>query len=215
MTLAAHFIDVILHVDQYLDQALAAYGPWTLGLLFVVVFCETGLVVTPFLPGDSLLFAVGTFAARGAWRPATAIILLAVAAIVGDNLNYWIGRGVGPKVFQREDVRLFNRKHLTRTHQFYERYGGKTIVIARFVPIVRTFSPFVAGVGAMNYLRFVLIDICGGFLWVGLFVLGGCYFGNLAVVRKNFSLVILVIIALSISPALVEYWRHRRRKTIA
>lgn len=215
MTLLFHLFDIALHVDRYLDQIFAAYGTWTLGLLFAVIFCETGLVVTPFLPGDSLLFAVGTFAARGSWKVATAFGLLAGAAILGDNVNYWIGRVVGPKVFRREESRFLNRKHLERTHRFYERYGGKTIVIARFVPIVRTFSPFVAGVAAMSYLRFVTIDVFGGFLWVGLFVLAGFYFGNLEAVRHNFSLVIVAIILLSISPAIIEYLRHHRKKVVA
>jgi len=205
------FVDWVLHLDAHLDVLIQSYGAWTYLLLVLIVFCETGLVVTPFLPGDSLLFAVGTFAARGSLDPAIAILLLAGAAIAGDTVNYWAGSLVGPKVFHRDDVRLLNRKHLERTHAFYERHGGKTIILARFIPIIRTFAPFVAGIGRMSYGRFLAYNVVGGILWVTLFVLGGFYFGNLPVVQRHFSLVILAIIVISVMPGVIEYLRHRRR----
>jgi membrane-associated protein len=208
-------IDLVLHVDKYLDLIIQQYGLLTYILLFVIVFCETGLVVTPFLPGDSLLFAVGAFAARGSLDVVVALVVLAVAAILGDTVNYWIGAVVGPKVFHKENVRFLNRKHLDRTHEFYERYGGKTIVIARFVPIVRTFAPFVAGIGKMTYGRFLSYNVFGGLLWVLLFVLGGFYFGNIGIVRRNFSLVIIVIVLISILPGVIEALRHRARSRAA
>jgi membrane-associated protein len=208
-------IDLVLHVDKYLDLIIQQYGLLTYVLLFVIVFCETGLVVTPFLPGDSLLFAVGAFAARGSLDVVVALVVLAVAAILGDTVNYWIGAVVGPKVFHKENVRFLNRRHLERTHEFYERYGGKTIVIARFVPIVRTFAPFVAGIGKMTYGRFLSYNIFGGLLWVLLFVLGGFYFGNIGIVRRNFSLVIIAIVLISILPGVIEALRQRARSRAA
>jgi membrane-associated protein len=215
MGFVAQLIDLILHVDTYLDVIVQQFGVLTYVLLFVVVFCETGLVVTPFFPGDSLLFAVGAFAARGSLELGIVLAVLGAAAILGDTANYWIGAIVGPKVFHKENVRFLNRKHLDRTHEFYERYGGKTIVIARFIPIIRTFAPFVAGIGKMTYGRFVSYNVFGGLLWVSLFVLGGYYFGNLGIVRRNFSLVIAVIILLSIMPGIVEAVRHRVRTRAA
>jgi membrane-associated protein len=208
-------IDLVLHVDKYLDLIIQQYGLLTYVLLFVIVFCETGLVVTPFLPGDSLLFAVGAFAARGSLDVVVALVVLAAAAILGDTVNYWIGAVVGPKVFHKENVRFLNRKHLDRTHEFYERYGGKTIVIARFVPIVRTFAPFVAGIGKMTYGRFLSYNVFGGLLWVLLFVLGGFYFGNIGIVRRNFSLVIIAIVLISILPGVIEALRQRARSRAA
>ena len=208
-------IDLVLHVDKYLDLIFQQYGLLTYVLLFVIVFCETGLVVTPFLPGDSLLFAVGAFAARGSLDVVVALVVLAAAAILGDTVNYWIGAVVGPKVFHKENVRFLNRKHLDRTHEFYERYGGKTIVIARFVPIVRTFAPFVAGIGKMTYGRFLSYNVFGGLLWVLLFVLGGFYFGNIGIVRRNFSLVIIAIVLISILPGVIEALRQRARSRAA
>jgi membrane-associated protein len=201
-------VDVVLHLDRHLSEIIQQYGVWTYLILFLIVFCETGLVVTPFLPGDSLLFAVGTFAALGALDLGLVIALLSAAAILGDSVNYAIGAKVGPRVFRREGVRFLNRKHLDRTHEFYERYGAKTIVIARFVPIVRTFAPFVAGIGRMRYGHFLFYNAAGGLLSL---VLGGYLFGNIPVVRRNFSLVIFAIIVLSILPGVIEMWRHRRR----
>ena len=209
--LLQHAVDVVLHLDKYLAGIIQAYGVWTYLLLFLIVFCETGLVVTPFLPGDSLLFAVGTFAAVGALDLWLTIGLLLVAAVSGDAVNYALGARVGPAVFRRDDVRLLNRKHLERTHEFYEHYGPITIVIARFVPIVRTFAPFVAGMGRMTYARFALYNVTGAVLWIVGLVLAGYAFGNIPIVRRNFSLVVLVIIALSILPAVIEGWRQHRK----
>jgi membrane-associated protein len=215
MGFVSQMIDFILHVDTYLDVIIQQFGVVTYVLLFIVVFCETGLVVTPFFPGDSLLFAVGAFAARGSLELGIVLAVLGAAAVLGDTANYWIGAVVGPKVFHKDNVRFLNRKHLERTHEFYERYGGKTIVIARFIPIIRTFAPFVAGIGKMTYGRFLSYNVFGGLLWVSLFVLGGYYFGNIGIVRRNFSLVIAVIILLSILPGVVEAVRHRLRARAA
>ncbi|MGH7384194.1 MAG: DedA family protein [Candidatus Rokuibacteriota bacterium] len=203
-------VDVLLHLDRHLSEIIQQYGVWTYLILFLIVFCETGLVVTPFLPGDSLLFAVGTFAALGALDLGLVMALLALAAILGDSANYAVGARVGPRVFRRDEVRFLNRRHLERTHEFYERYGAKTIVIARFVPIVRTFAPFVAGIGRMHYGQFLFYNVAGALLWVVTLVLGGYLFGNIPVVRGNFSLVIFAIIILSILPAVIEVWRQRR-----
>ena len=210
MDLARHLIDLLLHLDRHLNTLIQDFGPWTYLILFLIVFCETGLVVTPFLPGDSLLFAVGTFAATGSLDLGLTLGLLSVAAIAGDTVNYAIGYRVGPRVFRGEGSRLFNRDHLDRTHRFYERHGAKTIVIARFVPIVRTFAPFVAGIGQMRYGRFVAYNVAGGLLWIGSLTLGGYAFGNIPVVRKNFSLVVLAIIVLSILPGVIEFVRQRK-----
>jgi len=204
------FIDLVLHLDQHLGVFLREHGAWIYLLLFVIVFCETGLVVTPFLPGDSLLFVAGTLAATGGMNVYGLMAVLVAAAIVGDTVNYTIGAFLGAKVFQR-DYRWINRSHLERTHSFYERHGGKTIIIARFVPIVRTFAPFVAGAASMTYGRFIAYNVLGGLLWVISLVLAGYFFGNLPWVQKNLSLVILGIIALSLVPIAVEYWRHHRR----
>ena len=212
MNFSGKLIDLILHLDQHLNSLIESLGPWAYLILFAVIFCETGLVLTPFLPGDSLLFAVGAIAASGdSLHLGLVIFLLTTAAIVGDNVNYWIGHWIGPKIFQKEDVRFLNKKHLDRTHEFYERYGGKTIIMARFVPIVRTFAPFVAGIGRMTYLRFLAFDIPGGLLWISSMSLAGYFFGNIEIVRKNFTLVILAIVFISILPAVVEYLRERRR----
>lgn len=203
-------VDLFLHLEEHLNTILAHYGGWTYLILFLIVFCETGLVVTPFLPGDSLLFATGALAAGGPLDVRLLFVLLSVAAIAGDTVNYWIGSIVGPRVFT-DKVRFLKREHLEKTHRFYERYGGKTIVLARFMPIIRTFAPFVAGIGRMTYWRFASYNVFGGILWVGLFLFGGYYFGNLPFVEKNFSLVILAIIVVSILPGVVEYVRERRR----
>ena len=210
MELLATLWDLAVHLDQHLAAFVAQHGAWVYGLLFVIVFCETGLVVTPFLPGDSLLFVVGALAAAGGMSIALVMAILIAAALCGDNCNYWIGRWVGPRAFSGK-VRFLNRDYLARTHAFYEKHGGKTVVLARFAPILRTFAPFVAGVGAMHYPRFLRFSIAGSLLWVSLFVLGGYFFGNLPVVRENFSLVILAIIAISLMPAAVEAFRAWRR----
>lgn len=207
-------LDFILHLDEHLDAVISQYGALTYALLFVIVFCETGLVVTPFLPGDSLIFAAGTIAALGSLNPLLLFGLLAAAAILGDTANYWIGHKIGRRAIARNS-RWIKREHLDRTHHFFERYGGKTIILARFVPIVRTFAPFVAGVGAMTYPRFLAYNVIGGIVWVGLFTFAGYFFGNLPFIQDNFSWVILGIIGVSLLPALVEYVRHRRRRKTA
>jgi membrane-associated protein len=209
MDLAHWFIDFFLHLDRHLAEVIQQYGVWTYALLFLIVFLETGLVVTPALPGDSLLFAAGSFAALGALNLWPLVFLLCLAAILGDTLNYAIGHALGPRVFHFSRSRFFNPEHLRKTHDFYEKYGGKTIIIARFVPIVRTFAPFVAGIGAMSYARFLTYNVVGGVLWVSVCLLAGYVFGNLPFVKQNFSVVILAIIFVSILPALVEYVRHR------
>jgi membrane-associated protein len=212
MDLLPRIIDLFLHLDQHLGQLISQYGTWTHLILFLIVFCETGLVVTPFLPGDSLLFAAGTFAALGALDLWLVVLLLIIAAIAGDTVNYWIGAYIGPRAF-RGDIRFLRKEYLDRTHAFYEKHGGKTIILARFVPIIRTFAPFVAGVGAMSYPKFIVYNVVGAVLWVGLFVLGGYFFGNITVVRENFTLVILAIIAISVLPIVVEALRARRSRT--
>jgi len=204
-------IDLFLHLDQYLGTVVQTYGAWTYLLLFFVIFMETGFVVTPFLPGDSLLFAAGTFAAMGWLNAALLFLLMAVAAVLGDTVNYWIGHYIGPRAFS-SNIRFLKREYLDRTHAFFEKHGGKAVVLARFVPIVRTFAPFVAGVGAMTYGRFVFFNVAGGALWVALFLSTGYFFGNLPFVQQNFELVILAIIAISILPMLTEYLKERRKR---
>lgn len=209
MELVTTLLDIFMHIDKHLSTIIQSYGLWTYLILFLIIFLETGLVVTPLLPGDSLLFAAGTFAAIEALDIRWLFVLLSVAAIAGDTANYWIGAYVGPKVFHKEKVRFLNREYLDRTHQFYEKYGGKTIVIARFIPIIRTFAPFVAGIGSMAYWRFISYNVIGGVAWIAACVFAGYYFGNLPVVKENFSLVILAIVFISILPGIVEYLRHR------
>ena len=206
------FIDVLLHLDAHLVELVSRYGTFSYAILFAIIFCETGLVVTPFLPGDSLLFAVGALSAKDAFNVYTVAFLLMLAAILGDSTNYWIGYFVGPKVFRSESSRWFNRAHLDRTNAFYEKYGVKTVIIARFMPIVRTFAPFVAGIGRMYYPRFLFFSVLGSILWIGIFVAAGYVFGNFEVVKRNFTLVVLAIIFVSILPALIEAVRARRER---
>ena len=208
------FIDILLHLDKHLDWVIRTYGIWTYAILFLIIFCETGLVVTPFLPGDSLLFAVGTFVAIGSLDMALITGLLSFAAIVGDTVNYWIGYAMGPKVFTRENSRFLNKEHLERTHRFYQKYGGKTIILARFIPIIRTFAPFVAGIGVMTYRRFIAFNVIGGIAWIFSFVLTGYYFGNIPFVRNNFIFVILAIIIISVLPVIIELLRHRGQSSM-
>lgn len=210
MSLITSFIDIFLHLDVHLSAIIATYGTFTYVILFLVVFCETGLVLTPFLPGDSLLFAAGTFAALGSLDVTTLFVILVVAPFCGDNVNYFIGYYLGPRVFNRDKVWFFNKKHLDKTRDFYARHGTKTVIIARFVPIVRTFAPFVAGIGRMPYWKFIGFSFLGSLLWVTLLMLGGYFFGNIPVVRKNFTMVIFAIIFISILPGIIEYLRHRR-----
>ena len=212
MDFIAKVVDFVLHLDTHLSGLIQTYGFWTYLILFLVIFCETGLVVTPFLPGDSLLFAAGALAASGSLKIGWLFLILAVAAILGDTVNYWIGKIVGPKVFAKEKSRIFKKEYLDRTHRFYEKYGTETIILARFVPIVRTFAPFVAGIGRMSYGKFLSYNIIGGLLWVALFTFGGYFFGNIPFVKKNFSLVILAIILISLVPILWEYLKHRQKK---
>lgn len=212
MEFLTQLIDIFVHLDKYLGKVIQSCGNWTYLVLFLVIFCETGLVITPILPGDSLLFAIGTFCAMkflGLWE---VLVLLTIAAILGDTVNYWIGNMIGEKVFHYENSRIFKKEYFEKTHRFYEKYGGKTIVIARFVPIVRTFAPFVAGVGAMTYWKFLTYNISGGILWVFSIVLAGYFFGNIPLIKRNFSLVIYIIIILSILPAVIEYLKHKKHK---
>ncbi len=210
MELLAQVIDLFLHLDQHLAAFVAQYGAWVYGLLFLIVFMETGFVVTPFLPGDSLLFVAGAVAAAGGMELPWLMAVLVVAALCGDNVNYWVGRLVGPRLFKHESNRWLKRENLDRTHEFMERHGAKAIIIARFVPIVRTFVPFVCGLGRLTYARFILFSVLGALLWVGLLVPVGFFFGNLPVVKQNLSAVILLIVFLSLLPGLIEYLRTRR-----
>jgi membrane-associated protein len=209
MELLLKGIDILLHLDRYLDLMIQTMGIWSYVIIFLIIFCETGLVVTPVLPGDSLLFAIGTFAAIGSFDITMVLILLTIAAIAGDTVNYWIGNYLGPKVFHYEDSRFFKKKHLERTHQFYEKHGGKTIIIARFIPIIRTFAPFVAGIGSMTYRKFLSYNVVGGIFWIFSLTLAGYFFGNIPVVRNNFSLVIMAIVLISVIPGVIEYLRQR------
>lgn len=211
MAFITGFIDYIFHLDKHLILIIQNFGVWTHLLLFAVIFAETGLVVTPFLPGDSLLFAVGAIAATGAIDVVWLFLILASAAVIGDSANYVIGKYLGEKILKAHS-RIIKKEHIDKTHRFYEKYGGKTIIIARFIPIVRTFAPFVAGIGKMSYGRFFSYNVIGGVLWVGLFVFGGYFFGNIPVIKNNFSVTIFVIIIISILPGVIEIWRHRRTK---
>jgi membrane-associated protein len=204
----AYLIDVVLHLDRHLVELIQDYGAWVYLILFLIVFAETGLVVTPFLPGDSLLFVAGTLAAAGGMDVGLLIVLLCIAAILGDSVNYAVGKHVGDRMVK--SGRFIRQEHIDRTHAFYEKYGGKTIVIARFVPIVRTFAPFVAGIGKMDYKRFLVFNVTGGILWVLSLTTAGYFFGNLPIVKNNLSLVVLGIVVASIMPAVIEYVRHRR-----
>lgn len=209
MELLTGFVDVVLHLDRHMQWLVANYGAWIYLILFAIVFCETGLVVMPFLPGDSMLFVAGTLAAAGDMYIHGLFALLATASFLGDNTNYWIGRYIGPHAFKREGSRLLNPAHLERTQRFYDRHGAKTIFFARFIPIIRTFAPFVAGIGRMRYGRFLFYSFSGSIAWVGSLSYAGYYFGNMPAVKENLSLVILGIVLLSISPGIVEYLRHR------
>jgi len=203
-------IDIFIHLDVYLGDIISQYGTLTYLLIFFIIFIETGLVVTPFLPGDSLLFAAGTFAALGALDVKILVLLLVVAAILGDTANYWIGHYIGPRAFSGE-VRFLKKEYLERTHEFYERHGGKTIILARFIPIIRTFAPFVAGIGEMTYSHFITYNVVGGIAWVALFTFGGYFFGTLPIVKENFSLVVMAIIFISVLPGVFEYIKERLR----
>jgi len=211
MELINSLIEILLHLDRHLDLIIRNYGIWTYVIFFFIIFLETGFVVTPFLPGDSLLFAIGSFAALGSLDVRLSIFLLSIAAIAGDTVNYWIGKFIGPKVFSKKKSRFLNKEYLLRTHRFYEKYGGITIVLARFIPIIRTFAPFVAGIGTMAYSRFIIYNVTGGIAWVAIFVFGGYFFGNIPFVKNNFSLVIFAIILISVMPGVIEFVRSRIR----
>jgi len=210
MELVAALWDFVVHLDAHLAEFVAAHGAWVYALLFAIVFTETGVVVMPFLPGDTLLFVVGALAAGGGMDITTVMAVLVAAALTGDNVNYWIGRWAGPKVFRAEQSRWFSRKYLERTHAFYERHGGKAIIIARFVPIVRTYVPFVAGIGTMSYARFLGFSLVGALLWVVSLCLAGYWFGNIPLVKDNLGVVIVIIIAISLTPIALEFLRARR-----
>ena len=210
MEFITYFIDLFIHLDRHLNAVIQSFGGWTYVLVFIVIFCETGLVVTPILPGDSLLFALGAFAALGSLRVELLITVLIIAAIAGDTVNYALGKFIGPRIFHEKGGTLFKREYLEKTQKFYEKHGGKTIVLARFIPIIRTFAPFVAGIGSMAYGRFISYNVAGGIFWVVIFVTGGYYFGAIPLVRNNFTLVILAIILISILPGIIELIRQRR-----
>ncbi len=209
MEVIKFLIDFVLHMDEYLSVIIGNYGAWTYGILFFIIFLETGFVVTPFLPGDSLLFAAGSFAALGSLNPVYLFILLSIAAVIGDTVNYSIGAYIGPRAFSGE-IKYLKKEHLDRTSEFYDKHGGKTIILARFIPIIRTFAPFVAGIGSMTYSHFILYNVIGGISWVAIFIFGGFYFGNLPFVRDNFEIVILTIIFISFIPPVLEFFKARK-----
>ena len=209
MEIIKFLIDFVLHMDVYLNDIIANYGLWTYGILFFVVFMETGFVVTPFLPGDSLLFAAGTFAALGSLNPIYLFLLLSVAAVIGDTVNYSIGAYIGPKAFSGE-IKFLKKEHLDKTQEFYDKHGGKTIILARFIPIIRTFAPFVAGIGTMKYSKFISYNVFGGIAWVAIFISLGYFFGNIPFVQNNFELVIFAIIFISFIPPVLEFFKARK-----
>jgi len=210
MNFILYLINLILHMDKYLGQIIQTYGIWTFAIMFFVIFMETGFVVTPFLPGDSLIFAAGAFAGLGYLNVGILFVVLAIAAIAGDTANYWIGHYIGPRAFSGS-VPFLKKEYLDRTHAFYEKHGGKTIIIARFIPIIRTFAPFVAGVGSMTYSKFIAYNVIGGLAWVALFTFVGYFFGNLPIVQENFTFVIFAIIFISVLPAIIEFIRGRQQ----
>ncbi len=201
----------LFHIDKYLNFIIEHTGAWSYVLLFLVIFAETGLVVTPFLPGDSLLFAAGAVAVSGSFNIMGLFLVLSAAAILGDSFNYLVGKQIGEKMLKGHS-RFLKKEYLDRTHKFYEKYGGKTIVLARFVPVVRTFAPFVAGVGKMSYAYFLSYNVIGGLLWVSTFIFGGFFFGNMPVIKDNFSITIFAIVILSVLPIIIEIWKHRRKR---
>ena len=211
MSVLLNLVDFIIHIDEHLSLLIQNYGAFTYFILFLIILLETGLVITPFLPGDSLLFLVGTFAAQGAFNLILVFFILVFAAIIGDTVNYWIGNYFGERVFSKSF--LFKEKYLEKTKQFYKKHGGKTIIYARFIPIIRTFAPFVAGVGAMNYPRFLAFNVLGGVAWVLIFLLGGYFLGGVQIVKENLTLVILIIIFISILPPVIEFIRHKLRRS--
>lgn len=212
MEILQTLLDIVLHLDKHLAELALQYGVWLYSILFLIIFAETGLVVMPFLPGDSLLFAIGALCATGSLSVYIVLILLVIAAILGDSLNYAIGHKLGLKPFEKGNSKIFKKAYLRKTEEFYEKYGGKTIIIARFIPIVRTFAPFVAGVGSMRYSTFITYNVAGALLWIVSLVLAGYFFGNIEIVKKNFSIVVIMIIIISILPAIIEFINHKRNK---
>jgi membrane-associated protein len=209
MDFIGFFFDVIMHLDSHLAALIQGFGPWTYAILFLILFLETGVVITPYLPGDSLIFAIGALTAIGAFSLPLIFITLAAAAIMGDSLNYAIGHYIGSKVYKK-NYKWLNKRALERTQEFFDKYGGKTIILARFVPVIRTFAPFLAGVGAMKYPRFIAYNIIGGLLWTGIFLMSGYFFGNIPVIKNNFSLVILAIMVISLIPLIIEVVKYYR-----
>jgi len=215
MEFITSFFDIVLHLDTHLLALVQDYGVWVYAILFLIIFSETGLVVAPFLPGDSLLFVIGALCGMGSLQLEVAMPLLILAAFMGDNTNYWIGRLLGLRLLERAGSRLIKHEHLEKTHAFYERHGGKTVIFARFLPIIRTFAPFVAGIGTMNYRHYVMYSIIGGVAWIGSLTLAGYFFGNIPVIKNNLTLMILVIVFISFVPAMIQFVRHRGQRTQA
>jgi membrane-associated protein len=214
LEIITQLFDFVLHIDKHLGEIIQQYRTWSYLILFLIIFAETGFVFAPFLPGDSLLFAAGTFAAIGAFNVTILILVLSLAAIAGDTVNYWIGHFVGPKIFYKDRVLFLKKEYLTKTHAFYEKHGGKTIIIARFIPIIRSFAPFVAGIGSMTYFRFIIYNVVGGIGWIIIFVFTGYFFGNLPFVKNNFSLVIFAIIIISSLPVVIKFVQHKFFKKV-
>jgi membrane-associated protein len=215
MEFLASFLDIVLHLDTHLLALVQDYGVWVYAILFAIIFAETGLVVAPFLPGDSLLFVIGALCGMGSLQLEVAMPLLILSAFMGDNTNYWIGRLLGLRLLERAGSRLIKHEHLEKTHAFYEKHGGKTVIFARFLPILRTFAPFVAGIGTMNYRHYVMFSIFGGVAWIGSLTLAGYFFGNIPVIKNNLTLMILVIVFISFVPAMIQFVRHRRQGAAA
>ncbi len=215
MELLTSFIDIVLHLDTHLLALVQDYGVWVYAILFLIIFAETGLVIAPFLPGDSLLFVIGALCGMGSLQLDVAMPLLILAAFMGDNTNYWIGRLLGLRLLNKASPRFIKPEHLEKTHAFYEKHGGKTVIFARFLPILRTFAPFVAGVGTMNYRQYVMFSIIGGVCWIGSLTLAGYFFGNIPIIKNNLTLMILVIVFISFVPAMFEFVRHRRQRAQA
>lgn len=212
MNIITQFLNVVLHLDKYLNIIVQNYGVWTYALLFVLIFCETGLVVTPFLPGDSVIFATGALAVTGSLKLYSLFAIFFTAAVIGDTVNYFIGQKIGNGILEKKDVKFINKKYLEKAHTFYEKHGSATIVLGRFIPIIRTFVPFVAGLGEMKYSTFIIYNILGGFLWVVLFLFGGYFFGNIPFIKNHFSLVLIAIIVISVMPAVITFFREKGSK---
>jgi len=215
MEFLAVFLDIVLHLDTHLLALVQDYGVWVYAILFLIIFAETGLVIAPFLPGDSLLFVIGALCGMGSLQLEVVMPLLILAAFMGDNTNYWIGRLLGLRLLERAGSRFIKHEHLEKTHAFYEKHGGKTVIFARFLPILRTFAPFVAGIGTMNYRQYVMFSIIGGVAWIGSLTLAGYFFGNIPVIKNNLTLMILVIVFISFVPAMIQFIRHRRQGATA